>query len=269
MCEFLVGGIWRATWKPEGIQGEIKLICRSHAVQGDALCTWSSLRFFFSLVARYVLRSVLHILPSNYDPAKSIPLCIYVQSPASPAMYVSGDSSQCHETYFQGLATLLEPLIPPQRSRHSKHTHPAWFLQPSRVYKAVWVKPSGLSPLELYRNDMGLTVSGPLRSQMKLYQGAAFVVTAHYIHTAVALYCSSSCAACWKDNNKDGVDIKFWCTKGECGTACPQGYSRMHCANKARCVYVDPSSLHMLFFIPDLPMISNQSACPLLFTKLL
>lgn len=66
------------------------------------------------LQGMYVLRSVLHILPSNYNLAKSVPLYIYVESPASPAMYVSGDSSQCHETYFQGLATLLEPLIPPK-----------------------------------------------------------------------------------------------------------------------------------------------------------
>ncbi|KIK02275.1 hypothetical protein K443DRAFT_97278 [Laccaria amethystina LaAM-08-1] len=60
------------------------------------------------------------------------------------------------------------------------------------------------------------------------------------IQMAAGLACNSGCAACWLDNNNDGVDTKFTCTGGEqgvdCGDECPTGYNGMHCAHIARCL---------------------------------
>jgi hypothetical protein len=59
------------------------------------------------------------------------------------------------------------------------------------------------------------------------------------IQMAAGLDCSSSCAACWLDNNNDGVDTKFTCTGNGgvgCGDVCPTGYNGIHCAKSERCV---------------------------------
>ncbi|KIK02858.1 hypothetical protein K443DRAFT_677196 [Laccaria amethystina LaAM-08-1] len=61
------------------------------------------------------------------------------------------------------------------------------------------------------------------------------------IQMAAGLDCSSSCAACWLDNNNDGVDTKFTCTGNGgvgCGDVCPTGYNGIHCAKSERCVCV-------------------------------
>lgn len=70
------------------------------------------------------------------------------------------------------------------------------------------------------------------------YLGVALVITASFIHTGPAMACSSNCAACWKDGDTNGADIKPACTNGQCGTRCPTGYSGAHCAKEARCMYV-------------------------------
>ena len=75
-------------------------------------------------------------------------------------------------------------------------------------------------------------------SSMKVYLPAASVVTlATLTYTALVsgMACDSNCAACWKDGSS-GVDIKFSCINNDCGSACPTGYSGMHCATKLRCV---------------------------------
>jgi len=75
---------------------------------------------------------------------------------------------------------------------------------------------------------------------MKVYYlPVALVTFATFIHTALAsgLQCSTDCAACWKDGSP-GTDIKFVCNKNshDCGSACPTGYSGIHCASNWRCV---------------------------------
>jgi len=65
------------------------------------------------------------------------------------------------------------------------------------------------------------------------------VAVASFIHTTVVdgLVCEDLCAACWKDGDPNGVDIKMRCearNKG-CAKNCPSGYSRMHCAQYKRC----------------------------------
>ncbi|KIK00785.1 hypothetical protein K443DRAFT_678974 [Laccaria amethystina LaAM-08-1] len=55
------------------------------------------------------------------------------------------------------------------------------------------------------------------------------------IQMAAGLHCNSGCAACWLDNNDDGVDTKFECI-GECGDVCPAGYNGIHCATFNRCL---------------------------------
>ena len=57
---------------------------------------------------------------------------------------------------------------------------------------------------------------------------------------AAGLKCSTACAACWLDNNNDGVDTKFTCREDQgsythCGDACPTGYNGIHCAKTERC----------------------------------
>ena len=126
-------------------------------------------------------------------------------------------------------------LSPPEVKRFQTQALPLIPVSTENIRSRVSVKPSSLYPLELWGNNMGLTVAGD-HSKMKMHHGVTLIGTASYIHMIVALRCSSSCAACWKDNDSNGVDIKFWCTRGNCGTACPTGYSRIHCANKARCV---------------------------------
>lgn len=59
-------------------------------------------------------------------------------------------------------------------------------------------------------------------------------VVAGFIQTAVG-WCPDDCAACWLNNNSNGVDIKLIC-RGDCPDNCPSGYHGMHCANKRRCV---------------------------------
>lgn len=86
-------------------------------------------------------------------------------------------------------------------------------------------------------NAMGQTDAG-VHSIMKLYLRVALVIIASLTHMALVLgkKCDSRCAACWKDNNNDGVDIKFTCGSDyNCGDSCPSGYSRLHCAKWERC----------------------------------
>ena len=52
---------------------------------------------------------------------------------------------------------------------------------------------------------------------------------------AAGLSCHTGCAACWLDNNSDGVDTKFQCNGEDCGEVCPPGYNGLHCAKLARC----------------------------------
>jgi hypothetical protein len=62
------------------------------------------------------------------------------------------------------------------------------------------------------------------------------------IQMAAGLKCNSGCAACWLDNNSDGVDTKFICTGDNgvhCGDACPTGYNGIHCAKIERCLWVE------------------------------
>ena len=73
-----------------------------------------------------------------------------------------------------------------------------------------------------------------ISSTMKLYLGIA-IVAAGFIYTVAGIICNSDCAACWKDNDSDGTDIKFSCRYRNCGWACPEGYSRIHCARAERC----------------------------------
>ena len=76
---------------------------------------------------------------------------------------------------------------------------------------------------------------------MKLSLPAAIVIAVTFIHTTLVLglNCGSDCAACWKDNDPNGADIKFKCVinlpNRECGSTCPAGYSRIHCAEWERC----------------------------------
>ena len=73
---------------------------------------------------------------------------------------------------------------------------------------------------------------------MKLSLRVTLVITlASFTHTVQVLgkHCDSYCAACWKDGSP-GVDIKFSCMNGDCGTGCPSGYSGIHCAKGERCL---------------------------------
>ncbi|KIM49660.1 hypothetical protein M413DRAFT_438828 [Hebeloma cylindrosporum] len=76
---------------------------------------------------------------------------------------------------------------------------------------------------------------------MKFSIAVITLLTAGFIQSAVGLKCTSGCAACWKDNNNNGLDTKISCNNSDCGDKCPSGYSRMHCAETARCqCYKDP-----------------------------
>ena len=83
---------------------------------------------------------------------------------------------------------------------------------------------------QLYEtNDTGVC------STMRLYLQVALVIC---IHTApvLGLYCMSGCAACWRENDENGMDTKFTCTVlGGCGNKCPSGYHDIHCAKYDRC----------------------------------
>ena len=74
-----------------------------------------------------------------------------------------------------------------------------------------------------------------------MYSGAALVFIAmSLIQPAAGIDCQSTCAACWRDNDNTGKDIKVQCypkadNQGGCGDACPDGFSRIHCAKKERC----------------------------------
>lgn len=77
---------------------------------------------------------------------------------------------------------------------------------------------------------------------MKLSIQVALVIAASLTHTALVsgLQCGTGCAACWKDNNSDGTDIKFQCNEKapnnkDCGKGCPSGYNGIHCAAWERC----------------------------------
>ena len=72
---------------------------------------------------------------------------------------------------------------------------------------------------------------------MQLFLGHVFAFTAGSIHRVIGVQCSSYCAACWKDNDSTGVDIKFSNEQENFGGWCPPGY---HCAKDARCMWVDP-----------------------------
>jgi hypothetical protein len=68
------------------------------------------------------------------------------------------------------------------------------------------------------------------------YRLAASIFFANnVIQMAAGLRCNSGCAACWLDNNNDGVDTKFTCV-GDCGDVCPTGYNGIHCARVDRCL---------------------------------
>ena len=75
---------------------------------------------------------------------------------------------------------------------------------------------------------------------MKLYIiQVALVITAALGHLALlvsGISCGSACAACWKNDDNNGVDTKFFCKLGRCGDACPDGYHGIHCARFSRCV---------------------------------
>jgi len=70
---------------------------------------------------------------------------------------------------------------------------------------------------------------------MELFLVALLV--ASFIRVTGGISCGSGCAACWKDGDTTGVDIKFACygDKEGCGSRCPGGYSGMHCAKTSRC----------------------------------
>ena len=60
-----------------------------------------------------------------------------------------------------------------------------------------------------------------------------------FTQMAVGLECSSGYAACWLDNNANGVDTKISCggIYGTiCGDVCPIGYYSIHCAKIDRCL---------------------------------
>jgi len=62
------------------------------------------------------------------------------------------------------------------------------------------------------------------------------------IQMATGLKCSSGCAACWENNNNNGVDTKFTCTGHDgvhCGGVCPTGYNGIHCAKIERCLWAE------------------------------
>jgi len=63
------------------------------------------------------------------------------------------------------------------------------------------------------------------------------LLAAGLIKTTVGLQCGSSCAACWKDDDPNGADIKISCSSvnGYCGDKCPKWYHDLHCAKYARC----------------------------------
>ncbi|KAF8416590.1 hypothetical protein EV426DRAFT_626105 [Tirmania nivea] len=68
---------------------------------------------------------------------------------------------------------------------------------------------------------------------MKLLLEVALAVVAGFIHgDRLGLRWQL-----WKDNDPNGVDIKFRCHGSVCGSLCPEGYSRIHCATFKRCVY--------------------------------
>ncbi|KIK02277.1 hypothetical protein K443DRAFT_677788 [Laccaria amethystina LaAM-08-1] len=70
------------------------------------------------------------------------------------------------------------------------------------------------------------------------------------IQMAAGLQCNSGCAACWLDNNNDGVDTKFTCTGGDCGDVCPTGYNGIHCARLERCLCAPGLELSCRVFGP-------------------
>lgn len=87
------------------------------------------------------------------------------------------------------------------------------------------------------------------------------LAVAFNIQMAVGIRCA--CGACWKSDGSPGVDIKLYCDVGDCGSACPNGYDRLHCAKKERCMYVSMS----IFCKVELTKCSNscqQPNCPLL-----
>jgi len=72
----------------------------------------------------------------------------------------------------------------------------------------------------------------------------SLVFAAGFIQAVAGKSCDSMCAACCKTGQK-GVDTKFTCIKKatdpsipeaiDCGTNCPAGYGKMHCAKQQRC----------------------------------
>ena len=73
-------------------------------------------------------------------------------------------------------------------------------------------------------------------TMLKFYAVAVSMFFANsVILMAAGIQCSSGCAACWLDNNPDGVDTKFSCNGGDCGDVCPSGYNGIHCARFGRC----------------------------------
>lgn len=74
-----------------------------------------------------------------------------------------------------------------------------------------------------------------VRSRMKLSLATWVVVNS--IHMVAGISCGSGCAACWKDGDQNGADVKFACygDREGCGSRCPDGYSGIHCAKSSRC----------------------------------
>ena len=71
---------------------------------------------------------------------------------------------------------------------------------------------------------------------MKFSMALSMFLASGFIQTAVGIQCDSQCAACWKNNNSNGADIKIRCGSNDCGNSCPTGYSDLHCAKAFRCV---------------------------------
>ena len=63
-----------------------------------------------------------------------------------------------------------------------------------------------------------------------------FMVAFSHMALVLGLECNSDCAACWKIGDTTGVDTKFSCNNGYCGTVCPEGYHDIHCARDSRCL---------------------------------
>ena len=136
---------------------------------------------------------------------------------------------------LSNLQTVLKLFIPEISRQYSRTLIRAIINEVTKGH--VSVEPSNRYLSFLTSKHVGLTEAG-VCSTMKLYVGVTLVVVASLIHTAMGLSCEDLCAACWKDNDPNGTDIKMQCNakfSGGCGNTCPSGYSGIHCAQSKRC----------------------------------